>query len=576
MNERAVINLIPYIVSFLISTGLGLYAWQRRRVSGALPFALLAWTEAFWTFGYMGELLGSRVETKVFWDNVQWIPTFVGPLALLAFALDYTGQRMAHSRLVWRALFVLAGVWVFILFAYPQHELVRPEVRLVTGTPFSILLYDFSPLVWAMSLYSYAIFALALMFLIGYLIQAQPIYRVQIGVILLGVCIPLAGTLLTLMDISVTANRDNSPFTFAVGNLIVAWGLFRHRLFDLVPVARNLVVDSISDMVVVLDSRRRVVDLNVAAQRVLQSESGTVIGLPARQVFGNWPELVARFEGVQPTHVEIEAPMDGSNRHFDLRISALHDRTGSRTGTVIVIRDISERKRTEHELEQYREHLEELVEQRTADLLTARTALFQERQRLARELHDSVTQTVFAANTLVEILPRVLDRDVVKAGEYIVELRQLTRGAMAELRALMIELRPAALAQTELGVLIKQLCDVFTGNTRVDVAFYAPQKVFLPEPTQVAFYRVAQEALNNIARHAHATAVSVHLIQHGYEVELRVEDNGPGFDPRIVVPDQTGIQSMQGHAQSCGAVLLIVTHEGKGTIVKLTRAVDDG
>jgi signal transduction histidine kinase len=87
---------------------------------------------------------------------------------------------------------------------------------------------------------------------------------------------------------------------------------------------------------------------------------------------------------------------------------------------------------------------------------------------------------------------------------------------------------------------------------------------------------VAQEALNNIARHAHATTVSVHLIQHAHEVELRIEDNGPGFDPQIVAPDQTGIQFMQGHARSCGAVLSIVTHEGKGTIVKLTRAVDDG
>jgi PAS domain S-box-containing protein len=340
---------------------------------------------------------------------------------------------------------------VFIAFAYPQHELVRLEVRRVAGTPFSNLVYDFGPLIWAMSLYGYAIFAFALMFLISYLIQAQRVYRVQIGIILLGVCIPLVGTLFSLADISITANRDNSPFTFAAGNLIVAWGLFRYRLFDLVPVARNLVVDSISDMVVVLDSQRRVVDLNVAAQRALQPESGKVIGLAAREVFGNWPELVARFEGVQPTHVEIEAPVEGSQRHFDLRISALFDRIGSRTGTVIVIRDITERKRAEHELEQYREHLEELVEQRTADLLTARTALFQERQRLARELHDSVTQTVFAANTLVEVLPRVLEHDVVKAGEYIVELRQLTRGAMGRAARLDDRITPGGPGPNRVG-----------------------------------------------------------------------------------------------------------------------------
>jgi PAS domain S-box-containing protein len=574
MDEQAIVHLIPYIISFFISTGVGFYARHRRQVGGALPFALLAWSEAFWTFGYILELIGSTLETKMFWDNVQWIGTFAVPLTLLGFALDYTDQRLGHRRLLWRGLLGLAGLWLFIVFVFPRHHLVRPDAWLVPGHPFSTLVYDFGPLIWLMSGYAYAVFFLALMFLIGYFIQAQPIYRVQIGIILLGVCIPLVGSVLTLLNISLTANRDNSPFTFALGNLIVAWGLFRYRLFDLVPVARNLVVDSINDMVIVLDSQTRVVDLNTAARRALQP--GSAIGLPAREVFGNWPDLVARFEGVEQTRVEVEAEVDGISRHFDLRISALHDRIGSRTGTVIVLRDVTERKRAEQELEHYREHLEELVEQRTAELLSARTALFRERQRLAQELHDSVTQTVFAANTLVEILPRVLDNDHAKAKEYLIELRQLTRGAMAELRALMIELRPAALAQTELGILLKQLCDVFTGNTRVEVNFHAPEKVFLPEPTQIAFYRVAQEALNNIAKHTHPTAVSVHLVRRADEVELRIENNGPGFGLRIVALDETSIQFMQGYAQSCGAVLSVVTHEGEGTVVTLTRAMDDG
>jgi hypothetical protein len=79
MNERAVIALIPYFISFAISTGVGFYAWQRRQVSGALPFALLAWSEAFWTFGYVMELIVSGLEAKGFWDNVQWIASFAVP-----------------------------------------------------------------------------------------------------------------------------------------------------------------------------------------------------------------------------------------------------------------------------------------------------------------------------------------------------------------------------------------------------------------------------------------------------------------------------------------------------------------
>ncbi len=291
--------------------------------------------------------------------------------------------------------------------------------------------------------------------------------------------------------------------------------------------------------------------------------------MPAAEFFAEWPDLVARFSAVDQARTEIKVPVAGQDWHFDVRLSSLHDRLGNLSGRVIVVRDITKRKQAEEELAHYRDHLEELVEQRTAELLTAREALTAERQRLAAELHDSVTQTIFAANTIVELLPRMRERDPAKADQYMVELHQLTRGAMAELRALMIELRPEALAQTELGVLIRHLCDVFTGNTRVEVTLHAPHKLFLPVPLQVAFYRVAQEALNTIAKQAQATEVSVYLIQETERVELRITYNGPGFDPPTISPGQISIESMQGHAQDSGAILTITSQDGGGTIVTL-------
>src|SRR5260221_11241050 len=138
-------------------------------------------------------------------------------------------------------------------------------------------------------------------------------------------------------------------------------------------------------------------------------------------------------------------------------------------------------------------------------------ATLEERQRLARELHDSVTQTLFSASTIADSLSRVIDKDIQKAHNYLQDLQHFTHGAMAEMRSLLVELRPEALTQTELGVLLRQLSDVFTGKTQVEVVQKISNKIILPPDAQIVFYRIAQETFNNIAHHSHAEHVSLDL-----------------------------------------------------------------
>ncbi|MBN1562756.1 MAG: PAS domain-containing protein, partial [Anaerolineae bacterium] len=539
MSRSDIFYLIPYMLSFGISFSLGIYAWQRRGIPGARPFAWIAWAEASWTFFYMFELTSDSLNAKLFWDNAQFLGALFGPVAVLAFALDYTGHRLGRDKRLWIGLSSLMGVFVLSAFVFSQHPLIRPDAWIVDSEPLAALVYDWGWLAWLMSLIGYGLIIVAMPSLIAYFLNTQRIYRVQISFIVVGILIPVIGTVPALLDITLSSQRDISPLTFAVGNLFVAWGLFRYRMFDLVPVARNLVVDSIDDMMAVVDAQNRVIDLNAAAQHMLKRTARETIGQPVADIFAAWPDLLQRFKGIEQTHTEIAADIEGALRFFDLHISPLWDRLGQFSGRVLVVRDITARKHTEYELQQHRANLEGLVERRTAELLAAQNALAAERQRLAQNLHDSVTQTVFAANTIVEMLPRMLDRfrpsdQPDKLDEFLVELQQLTRGAMAELRALMIELRPEALAQTELGVLIKQLCDVFTGNTRVDVVFSAADKLFLPEDMQIAFYRVAQETLTSLALYTSISAVQVQLMKNAANVELTITASGPGFDPLTV------------------------------------------
>ena len=192
-------------------------------------------------------------------------------------------------------------------------------------------------------------------------------------------------------------------------------------------------------------------------------------------------------------------------------------------------------------------------------------AAVEERARLARELHDSVTQMLFSASVIAEVLPRLWARDAADGRQHLDDLRILTRGALAEMRTLLLELRPTALTEAELGELVRQLAEATTGRTRVPVTLTVDGERALPPDVQIALYRMAQEALNNVARHAGASAVAVHLRCGPEGVELRIEDDGRGFDPQRVGPDHFGLQIMGERAADIGATLAIASAPGRGT-----------
>jgi signal transduction histidine kinase len=192
-----------------------------------------------------------------------------------------------------------------------------------------------------------------------------------------------------------------------------------------------------------------------------------------------------------------------------------------------------------------------------------------ERERIARELYDKVTQILFSANAIAEALPLILDRKPEKAHTYLQELKQFTRGAMANMRSLLVELHPESLEKTELTVLIKQLGDALAGNQQIDMQYIMTDKMLLPLHYQTAIYRIVQEALNNIAAHANASRVEIKLERSNNMLELVVSDNGNGFDTTLQLEDQLGLNIMRERAQEIGAILDIRSQINQGTQVIL-------
>jgi signal transduction histidine kinase len=197
----------------------------------------------------------------------------------------------------------------------------------------------------------------------------------------------------------------------------------------------------------------------------------------------------------------------------------------------------------------------------------AETAVVEERNRLARDLHDAVTQTLFSASLVAEVLPRLWKQDRAEGESSLAELQDLTRGALAEMRALLLELRPAGILETDLDELLRHLAESVTGRARLPVTVKIDGEGEIPPKVKVALYRIAQEALNNITKHAEASKATVFVQNDPDRILLRVRDDGDGFDPDLILPTSLGLGIMQERAEEINARLTVRSQPGEGTEV---------
>jgi PAS domain S-box-containing protein len=197
------------------------------------------------------------------------------------------------------------------------------------------------------------------------------------------------------------------------------------------------------------------------------------------------------------------------------------------------------------------------------------SAVAAERSRIARDLHDAVTQTLFSASIIAEVLPTMWRRNQEEGRKRLEELRELTRGALAEMRTLLLELRPAKLVEVDLADLLRQLAEAISGRARVPVTVEVEGSAELPADVKVAFYRVAQEALNNIAKHAQAHHAYIKLHRTADHVTLAVSDDGSGFVFEEIAPHHLGLGIMRERTEAIGATLMVHSKPGQGTTVEV-------
>jgi PAS domain S-box-containing protein len=278
-----------------------------------------------------------------------------------------------------------AALFAVLAFTDPLHHLVREAPRLVPGHPFPALLYGFAPAMLAWSAYVLVVWVTACVLLTAPWIYTDPLYRAQARLVQLGVIAPVLGGALTLTLLRDSPLRDTTPITFALGNLLVAWALLRRRLFDVVPIARHLVVESLGDAVYVIDADGFLVDLNPAARRA-SGGADDLVGRVAAEVLP-FP--------VPPPGVPVEMQIGTGawRRYAEVCAHPLLGPRGEAGGQAVVARDVTDRRRAEDALRAAHGELEARVRRRTAELEAANAALREGEERF-RTMVESLSEAI--------------------------------------------------------------------------------------------------------------------------------------------------------------------------------------
>jgi len=320
-------------------------AWRRRPASAAGDLAVVLLAASWWSLAYTLELSGASLATVRFWGDLKYLGIMLLAPAWLVFALRYTDRGAWIN--CWRlmALGVVPVATVAVLGNAATRDLIRFYPDFQPGTvPYAAM----GPLFWVHTAYTYALLLSGAFLLVSTCLKAPRPYRRQGAVVAMSVALCLMGNLSHIAGVGLLRFFDITPFAILTAGLVLVQGVLRYGLLELVPVARDAVVERMSDAVVVLDRYERVVDLNAAARTLLGVSPDGGVGEPLAGLLPGATALIDRAASAADSRTELHLPSSGV--HLELVRSGLHDAQGRRSGQVLVLRDVTARKRDEARL----------------------------------------------------------------------------------------------------------------------------------------------------------------------------------------------------------------------------------
>lgn len=338
----------PYAMAFFITGGifilLACLIWRRRHVPGGLPFFILLVSILIWNIAAGMEVMSIPLVQKIFWSKIEYLGSSTAAPLLLIFSLEYTRNTKWLSRRNILLILVIPIVILGFTFTNEWHRLIWSDFTL-SPTAENIYIYHHGVLYWLYMVFNYICALLAAWVILRSYMQLSKIYQPQLIGLLIGIFIPIITGILYSFNINIIPGLDISPLSFSFTGIILFLTIHRHLLFDIVPVARQVLFENLTDSVLILDMADRIIDINAAAQDLF-SVSDKVIGKKAIDTLSNWENIAQWYaretEDLKESQINQTPPI-----YLSVQIVSIKNQQGIQTGRIINLRDITPQKQAE-------------------------------------------------------------------------------------------------------------------------------------------------------------------------------------------------------------------------------------
>ena len=351
---------IAYVVSAtlcFLSAGM---AWKRQTNPGSFPFALLMLSLAIWSFASIFEAGAMTANGKIFWSKWQIFgATTVTPLWLI-FAAEYTGKSEFLTRKIRWMIWVIPIATLLLAFTNELHGLIWTDVTVMLDV-FHLGYYTHGVGFYMIVAFSYAYLLIGTIWLVKDLLSGQKSRRFQSVIFIIAVVISWIANILYILELSPIPGLDITPLSFSLIALVMSWSISRYKLFDLVPVARNTLLGSMVEGVIVIDSNDIILEINPAAIDITGYKGIHPLGQSIWEVYSKYGEVIEQFGDKTDLNEEIEIAGD-QTRIVDLQITSIDIEGKNTSGQLIVLRDITKRKEAEEIKSEQRDFAEALAD----------------------------------------------------------------------------------------------------------------------------------------------------------------------------------------------------------------------
>ncbi len=344
---------LPLIIAAIIAIVIASITWQRRHVSGAIPLSILMLAVAVWSLGNVLELGSTELSAKLFWVNLEYLGIVFIPVMWITFALQYTGSDKWITKRNLFLLIIVPLITLILLWTNSLHGLVRQNIGLDTSGPFSVVTKTYGIWFGIHAAYSYLLLFSGTLILVQTLFRKPDLYWKQGAILVIGAVAPWIANILYISGSTPIPPLDLTPCFFVISGLMLAWGIFRLKFLDIIPMTRTVIIENLNDGIILLDAQNRIIDLNSVSQKILNCKTTKVIGQPITQLF---PNLIKLGSDTKKTETEIVRGNDKAKNHYNLHISPLDDHRGY----LLVIHEITKQKQTETTLQESKQKIEAL------------------------------------------------------------------------------------------------------------------------------------------------------------------------------------------------------------------------